>query len=619
MTPAIRRRVLATALVIGGVAVYANSFAGTFLFDDVASIADNASIRSLSGAFSPPTRGEAVSGRPIVNLSLAINYAVGGLDPAGYHAFNLALHIACALLLYLVIVHETRSDGLAFACAAVWMVHPLQSEVVDYTVARTESLMALCLLGTLYAAIRGWTALAVVFCAVGMACKETMVVAPAVVVLWDFCTGRPARRSLYLGLAATWGILLFLLRSSPRAHSAGFAALGDALHPSDPWSYLLNQSVLIVRYLKLTIWPIGLVLDYGYPRALALRDVMPQVLLLLVLLAAAIVLVRRRPVPGFLAAAFFVTLAPSSSIVPIATEVGAERRMYVPAMALIVLAVLAAWMALRRHPRVAWSALAVLSIALSLLTVRRNVEYRSALAMWATNVERWPNGRARSNLAAALQMAHRDDEVVPQLRAAVADYPEARYSLGTHLLAQGATDEGVRALEQFVREFPTHPDAAGARTAIDRANRRTAGRLTDEAIARAAAGKIQEAVALFRQAAMLAPENAGAHRNLANALLDAREFDAAIAEAREALRLDPREDVAREILRLAEAEKKKGGGATAPPPNPQSAIRNQKSNCAPILKNRAWMTFVGFSQFAAVADVENAVLTVYGQALLKML
>jgi tetratricopeptide (TPR) repeat protein len=254
------------------------------------------------------------------------------------------------------------------------------------------------------------------------------------------------------------------------------------------------------------------------------------------------------------------TLAPSSSIVPIATEVGAERRMYMPAMALIMLAVLAVWIGLRRRPRIASVVLLVVTVALSVLTARRNIEYRSALAMWSSNVERWPNGRSRANLAAALQLAHRDDEVVPQLRAALADYPEARYSLGTHLLAQGATDEGLHELEQFVAEFPTHPNAAAARTDIDRARRRTAGRLTDEAIARATAGKIEEAVALFRQAVSLAPDSASAHRNLATALLDARDLDAAITEAREALRLDPRDNVAREILRSAEAEKKKRGG-----------------------------------------------------------
>src|SRR5205814_2349785 len=110
----------------------------------------------------PSTPG---AGRPVVNLLFAVNYALGGTSPWGYHALNLALHIACALVLFGILrrtflLPSLRSsigaaaDRLAFASTLLWLVHPLPSEIVNYVSQRTEATMALCYLLTLYCAIR---------------------------------------------------------------------------------------------------------------------------------------------------------------------------------------------------------------------------------------------------------------------------------------------------------------------------------------------------------------------------------------------------------------------------------------------------------------------------------
>src|SRR4029079_16286961 len=109
----------------------------------------------------------------------------------------------------------------------------------------------------------------------------------------------------------------------------------------------LNQSVMIVRYLRLAFWPRGLVLDYGEPTSVVFSEVAPYMLAVGALLAGTVVaLARNRPV-GFLGAWFFLTLAPTSSIMPISTEVGAERRMYLPLMAVVALVVAGAARTLR--------------------------------------------------------------------------------------------------------------------------------------------------------------------------------------------------------------------------------------------------------------------------------
>jgi protein O-mannosyl-transferase len=163
----------ALLIVVAGVATYSNSLGGQFIWDDQTSIVTNRTIQHLWPLSDPltPPRETPVAGRPLVNLSFAINYALGGLNETGYHAGNIAIHIACALLLFAIvrrtllnkesgeISQEARplfqpADTTAVVVALLWMVHPLQSEAVNYITQRSESLMALFFLLTLYAAIR---------------------------------------------------------------------------------------------------------------------------------------------------------------------------------------------------------------------------------------------------------------------------------------------------------------------------------------------------------------------------------------------------------------------------------------------------------------------------------
>ena len=144
---------------------------------------------------------------------------------------------------------------------------------------------------------------------------------------------------------------------------------------------------------------------------------------------------------GFLGACFFLTLAPTSSFVPIATEVGAERRMYLPLASLVVLGVLAI------HRLGSWrfaTATAALVVVLASGTIFRNREYESRLTLARTVVERRPHGRAHFFLGNELIVAEQRNEAMAQLRLSARDYPGARFALGTELLGEGRTDEGMR-------------------------------------------------------------------------------------------------------------------------------------------------------------------------------
>jgi protein O-mannosyl-transferase len=416
---------------------------GPFIFDDVVAIIENESLRAWwrLGHVLTPARELPTAGRPLVNLSFAINYALGGLHVAGYHLVNIVLHVLCGLLLFGLVKRTLalpaladrwagRAPTVAFTSAALWTLHPLNTEAVNYLTERTELMMALCYLLTLYAGCRAWRAahawrwyaVALVACVAGMACKETMVTAPVAVVLYDrvflFASWRDAWRARwrwYVGLASSWALLGALLWSGPRVHSAGF---GTGV---SPWTYALNQTVMLTRYLWLMVWPRSLVINYGTPESLTITDVLPYVLLIGILLAVTIVALIKAPRPGFLAAFACLTLAPTSSLIPIATEVGAERRMYLPLVALVTLVVCGVTVAMeyyltrpapnhwpRRNTRLTARLGALLgvvtAVTLASWTALRNREYRSSVELSRVTLARHPTSTAHFMLGAELSI-----------------------------------------------------------------------------------------------------------------------------------------------------------------------------------------------------------------------
>ena len=588
-------------------AAYSNSFRGPFVIDDQASVVQNPDIREIRrlDRVLAPRRDSPVAGRALVNLSFAIDYAVGGLDVTGYHVTNLAWHIACAWLLFGVVRRTlmlpsipasigAEASDLALGVAVVWGVHPLTTEVVDYLSQRTESMMAFFLLLTLYAAIRSdgsanrrWHGLAIVACLAGTVCKETIAVTPLLVALYDrvflydsWRHALRARGSLYLGLAASWLVLAGYLSSGPRAAVVGF---GSGV---SPWTYLLNQASIVLDYLRLTVWPHGLVALYGWPEMLTLGDVLPQALSVVALLAVVAFALVRVPALGFLGAWFFIALAPGSSIVPVVTEVGAERRMYVPLMALVTLAVLAAWRLVRvRMARVA--ALVAVVAVLGALTLERNSEYASAVTLARTVVERRPTAVAHHLLGETLALADQTAEAEKELRAAVAmGDSRARYQLAVILVSAQRLREAAAELEAFVATTgvpqrmrwldPPLLEVLTSRLQLAQiyaAERRWAeaaaqARLVLEASPRhpeasrvlgtslVAAQVWPEAIAVLQDYLSLRPDDAHTRVNLALAFVGAGRLDEAVTELRRAVATDPNDANARRLLDLALADQR---------------------------------------------------------------
>jgi tetratricopeptide (TPR) repeat protein len=496
------KRAAPAVLALAIAAAYSGTFSDPFVLDDAANIG------AASGA------GLTVAGRPILRLSLDLNRAISGSQVWSYHAINLAIHVAAALVL-LEIVRRTANDTLALFAALLWALHPLQTEAVTYISQRAESLMGLFYLLTLYTFIRavsaspgirrGWALASCAACALGMATKEVMVTAPLLVLLYDsiFVSGgfrRALRRHfwIYAGLAAGWLLLAALeMPLHGRGGTVGFAT-------GLPWqAYAITQIHAIALYLGLFVWPHGLVFDYGQPICNSVRQVLPELFLLLILAGAAgIAMARRtwRPL-GFLGAAFFLILLPSSSVIPIATQTIAEHRVY---LALAPLAVLSVWVLLRMLPRPVIPLTLGLT-ALAAITYARNYVYRSGLSLWTDTVAKCPgNPRAHYNLGVELgKVPGRTAEAIDQYNQTLEidpEYLDAHYNLATELAK--FPNRRSESIAHYAAALQIDPGRADAHynLAIELAE---------------IPGREDEAILHFREAIRLKPAFVEAHVNLA--------------------------------------------------------------------------------------------------------
>src|SRR5208283_1829162 len=529
------------------------------------SIVDNPDIRHLATTL----RGNPLinPSRPLLRVSLWINYALGGLEVRGYHVLNLMLHILAAWTLWGLARRMLESPclrdrygreawGLALAIALLWTTHPLQTESVTYVVQRTEILGGWFYLLTLYSVVRSasatgwrvsaWSVAAVVSCLLGMASKEMVATAPLLALALDRVFFAPSwkrlwqlRRGLYAALACTWILQAMLVMDS--SGRKGTVGVGLGMHW---WEYALTQPYYLCRYLALSVWPSGLTLDYGTYLSRSVGEVAPYAAVVLLLLALTFVGLWREPPMGFCGLWFFLILAPTSSVVPITTQTGAEHRMYLPLAGLIGLGVVGGytlwrrtWQELPRRLRAgSVLVLAVGVTALGARTVARNEEYRSEVSIWRTVVDRWPiNPRAHNNLGFALARAGHTPEAIAQYEAALrlkpdyaephenlAIYAEAHNNLGSALARLGHTPEAIPHFEEALRLTPDFPEAH-----YNLGN------------ALANTGRTSEAIAQYEAALRLKPDYAEAHNNLGNALANTGHTSEAIAQYEAALRLKP--------------------------------------------------------------------------------
>ena len=531
-------------LILALLLAYANSWSVPFLFDDLVTIVDNPTLREpwTLRTLLEPAPHTGVGGRPLAHLSLMFNHAVGGESVRGYHGVNLAVHALAALTLFGLVRRTLLLPSLAprfgaaagpaaLCVAALWALHPAHTQSVTYVSQRTESLMGLCYFAAVYGFVRGcrspaparWLVLSVAAGFAGVACKEVMVTVPVAVLLYDCALVGGSRREawkarwrFYLGLGASWVLLAWMLRGLG-GRGVGFG------HGTEWWEYALRSGRAIGGYFLLFVWPHPLVFDHGVDLGpVGAAELLGSGFALGLAGLAVLGLWRRKPW-GFAVAWFLLTLAPTTSIVPVPLQPISENRMYLP------LAGLAAWLVITtlavapRVGRVAWP---IIAVALGVLTFARNSEYRSEVAIWTDTVAKRPgSSRAHHNLGNALREAGRPADAARAFAEALRlkpDYAEAAAALGGVMGQLGRYDEAVRHCQDALR---IDPNTAAAHNNLGGALWRT--------------GDLPRAIAAYESAVRLRPGYADAHANLANVLLLAGRAAEAVAASEAALRAKP--------------------------------------------------------------------------------
>jgi len=492
-----RLRWMAPLLVICiGAIAYCNSLGGPFIFDDVAAIVRNPQICSLNPFKYPSPGPTAIAGRPAVIFSFAANYAIGGLRVEGYHLTNLLIHLGAAMLLYGVVRRTllqsekwfgrfgSSATWVAAMVAAVWVAHPLDTQSVTYIVQRSESLAGLFVLASIYCVIRSadsgnyWGVLGVVACGLGMGSKEIVAALPILAVLYDrtflagtFKQAMKLRWRIYIGMAATWVFIFVSLHTGLRGTMVGFH-LGIS-----PLEYARTELNVIAHYFRLAFWPTDLTLDYyDWPIARNWGDVSWVGWGVLALAIGSLVAVRYKPWLGFLGAGFFLILAPTSSILPIKQEAAAEQRMYLPLAALVCVAIVCGWAMVGRWRLPRWGVGIVGCIGIVLLarlTISRNEQYATSLAIWTDTVAKRPeNTRARVNLGEAWAQASLDfprgsPESVAATKLALKEFEtvlamEPRVSDAVLAIGQSLERLGnpLAAEQLYTEALPRYPNAA---------------------------------------------------------------------------------------------------------------------------------------------------------------
>lgn len=499
-------------LICVGIALFGNSVSVPYLLDDQIEIVRNKQLLTLEPLWSYLTQA-----RGILQLSLALNYQWGAHDVFGYHVVNIAIHIANAILVYVLVGLTLRlpvfagryarhASYLGLAVALIFLAHPLQTMAVTYIIQRAESLASFFSLLALILFVVGSTTEprgaqaaafvgAVVATFLGILTKQTAAIVPFLVLLYHLCffPKTSAKRgplqwllftalfgALVLTIAMSWRYLFPAARNTRQLlPSIYIPTAGFGVEGITPWQYLITQFGVIVWYLRLYFWPTQLTFDYGWPFVdgfWQLNVVLP-LLLLLGIAAVGIASFRRYRLATFCTGWFFLTLAPSSSILPL-RDAAFEHRMYLPVLALSWLVVVGGYdlagriaaargIALGTMQQGAAFVVALWVAVLGVFTISRNVVFQDELRLATDSASKAPsNWRTHYESGRLLMEQGRKDEAIDAFEEAILKDPSKgppRLHLAQIYMERNQLDEAEEQLQAVTQASERSIVAAGNR------------------------------------------------------------------------------------------------------------------------------------------------------------
>jgi len=431
-----------------------------FYFDDLPNIVEAPGLHwtSLATADLEGLRSATVLPRRwLANLSFALNHVHGGLDPRGYHAVNVLIHIAVGLVLAWTAARivgdaattdgqRRRATSAAAAAALLFLVHPLNTQAVTYAVQRMTSLAALFAVAALGCWVSGrrdghrswpWLVAAATMWLLALGSKENAVAVPLVVLTWELCARRDEWRARLQDGRWRTGLLAGAVASVILVTWVGSAIVGPStVSWTEPFANrdfgglerVLTQPRVQLFYLSLLIWPAPSRLNLEHELVVSRSLFVPPatVVALLVCIGAAgiaIWLAARRPRLGFPIVAYFLLHLPESG--PLGLDMVFEHRMYLPMTALVILlatglAALLGTLPVHQH-RFVLAATVALAVSLSVATRARNLTWADSIEFHKDCARKSPNKfRPQFNLGTLLGQTGRVAEALPVLERWVA-------------------------------------------------------------------------------------------------------------------------------------------------------------------------------------------------------
>jgi hypothetical protein len=439
---------LATLLVFG------MGLKSSFHFDDNSLFTD-AAVTSSSGWWEVwrPLRT-----RPLTYFTFWLNYQLGGQNPVGYHAVNLALHLLAVWLLY-GILNRLAGARAALIAAVIFAIHPIQSEPVLYVFERATLISTIfCLLcWRSWLASRNWSAVG--WFALAVLSKEECVTFPLFLLIFRRAY-LPCATMMSLSFAAGIRVLVNSATlhvqavrthlytasqppASPLAYADTIVSIILRYFEMSLMPYLCTQGIVILHYFRILLLPYGLTIDPDVPLVLDWRGWLAWV----AILATATFLWKKWRYGKWIGAGL-ILLAPSSSIFP-AADLAADRRLYLPMVAFAALAGLL----LEGVKR--WMILAPVAVGLSAMSFVRSMVWLNEQTLWTEAVARAPR-----KVRPLLQLSRASDaetalRILDNAQAIAPDDPRPVQEKGLRLLAANRPD---LALVQFERALALAPN-----------------------------------------------------------------------------------------------------------------------------------------------------------------
>ena len=528
--------------------VYANTLANGFAFDDGYYVLHNQAVTTLSfrQLFHPMANNVF---RPAMFASLALNWAAGGGQAFGYHLLNIFLHLAVTLLLYFLLrkllEQVLHVNSIAFATAALFAVHPIHAEAVAWISGRSELLAAGFLLGAWLLHLHDEPIATLLCFVLALLSKESSVIFLPLVIAGDHVRGelKPFRRYAWIAGIAMAYLVGFWKIEGGRFGEQGFNPIDNPLASLAPGLRIANALRIAWKYLSLQVYPAKLSCDYSYNAILLYANWRHT---LFAVLGAVCVLVlwlwtfvtRRRA--WFLAGAIYLMgfAVTANLLTPTGTVMG-ERLAYLPSAGLCLLVALIGIRLENYNQRLALLVLAVMVLALGTRTVFRNRDWKDNFTLFSAAVRVVP-GSAKAHALLGLECLRRGqlDSARSELRIAVRIFPDFPEAVENYALVEAQSGHKAEARQLFEK----------AMFLTGKTDLNYNYRAVNLAAWLVQQQEDYDALGILNQVIADSPGEARAWSNRAVVRYRLSDLTSARIDAQEALRLDPTNPQARELL-----------------------------------------------------------------------